>query len=119
MGPTASPPSSTVANDGGCSTLLDSGRPELEAKEAPTLPDSTTDHHQPSPAARARQSFLFSPDKLSFSCVPFSPVNLDSITPLKLSPVKQPHGSHRQMMETSESWWSTAILTPENSLKPF
>ena len=53
------------------------------------LPDSTTDLTTSSTSAASpisrRQSFLFSPDKFS---LPFSPCTLDSITPLKLSPVK-------------------------------
>lgn len=89
-------------------------KPELE-KEIPTLPDSTTDHpqHQRMTSPARRQSFLFSPDKLGFS-VPFSPVNLDSITPLNLSPVKAMHSRQR---EDLDMWWNqtTAQLTPENT----
>ena len=89
-------------------------KPEHE-KEIPTLPDSTSDH-QPSQRMSSpsrRTSFLFSPDKLGFS-VPFSPVNLDSITPLKLSPVKSIHSRQR---EDLDMWWSHAstALTPEST----
>jgi len=92
------------------------GWPKAEIdKEVPTLPDSTTDHppHQRISSPARRQSFLFSPDKLGFS-VPFSPVNLDSLTPLKLSPVK---GLHTRPRDDLELWWSgsSSQLTPETT----
>ena len=78
-----------------------------------TLPDSTTDHvvHMPRlPASPTRrQSFLFSPDKFS---VPFSPCNLDSITPLKLSPVKNLTSSTNKLHSEIDSWWSPSSFTP-------
>ena len=76
---------------------------------AGTLPDSTT---EPAPAlaasspARRQSSFLFSPDKFP---VPFSPCTLDSITPLKLSPVKSAASAARLQPELGlEAWWSPA-----------
>ena len=87
---------------------------EME-KEVATMPDSTTDHHphQKMISPSRRQSFLFSPDKLGFS-VPFSPVTLDSLTPLKLSPVKN---LHRGAREDLDLWWSqtTPDSTPRDS----
>ena len=75
------------------------------------VPDSTTDHvapHVSRPASPVRrQSFLFSPDKFS---VPFSPVNLDSITPLKLSPVK--HLSSSGVKPDLDSLWTPTHFTP-------
>ena len=72
---------------------------------------------------RPRTSFLFSPDKFS---LPFSPVALDSITPLRLSPLKAEEGG-------VGGWWTpprpansspprpplpgTASLTPNSSLE--
>ena len=80
--------------------------PAKEHGHVSTLPDSTTDHvassastRVSSPIRHPRHSFLFSPDKFP---VPFSPCNLDSITPLKLSPVKS------LANPSIESWWSPA-----------
>lgn len=101
-----------------CPPGLYPARPE----EAPSLPDSTTDHVQDTPR---RQSFLFSPDKLGFS-MPFSPASLDlaSITPLQLSPEKQ----GRRGRDDLEAWWtqagggalqpsaSTSSMSPESNL---
>ena len=84
--------------------------PRAEDSVSSALPDSTTDlttssTSAPSPISR-RQSFLFSPDKFS---LPFSPCNLDSITPLKLSPVKSL--AALRSCEQVDSWgcWSPAF----------
>ena len=96
-------------------------KPELleTVKDQPSmsiLPDSTTDHvpqvphvSRPPTSPNRRQSFLFSPDKFS---VPFSPCNLDSITPLKLSPVKNLTSSTNKLHNDIESWWSPSHFTP-------
>ena len=80
-----------------------------------TLPDSTTDHVSPSsarvssPIRHPRHSSLFSPDKFP---VPFSPCTLDSITPLKLSPVK-----NLTNFSALEPWWSPAASTHFTPMK--
>ena len=98
--------------------------PSKEPGHVSTLPDSTTDHVTTPSSTRVsspirhhpRHSFLFSPDKFS---MPFSPCNLDSITPLKLSPVK----NLINPASSIEPWWSPAAnrfpgslgLTPNTS----
>ena len=81
--------------------------------EEAALPDSTSDLSSTSSPVTRRQSFLFSPDKFS---LPFSPCNLDSITPLKLGPVK----GLASLKTEQDSWgWSPVPgslgLTPNTS----
>ena len=93
----------------GHQSYLPWSRPEATAdkKEVSALPDSTTDT-LPRPGSPARRtSFLFSPDKFP---LPFSPVNIDSITPLKLSPVK--HLSSKLQQDLDSYSWSPSTFTP-------
>ena len=95
-------------------------KPDLpsETKEhVSALPDSTSDHvatsvsgHVARHVSPRRHSFLFSPDKFS---VPFSPCNLDSITPLKLSPIKSLTSTASKLHDLDPSWCSPSnIYTP-------
>ena len=82
--------------------------PSWARTEEAALPDSTSDiSSTSSPLTSRRQSFLFSPDKFS---LPFSPCNLDSITPLKLSPVKS--AAALKSSEQVDTWGWSPAFTP-------
>ena len=78
--------------------------------DLPNLPDSTTDH-----AGTPRRKMIFSPSKLSFPGMPFTPgpMDLANITPIQFSPEK---AGRVGMQDELEAWWNsgnTNNLTPE------
>ena len=85
--------------------------------DLPNLPDSTTDH-----AGTPRRKMIFSPSKLSFPGMPFTPgaMDLANITPIQFSPEK---AGRAGMQDELEAWWNsgntntalTPELTPRNS----
>ena len=79
--------------------------------EIPNLPDSTTD-----PSGTPRRKMIFSPSKLSFPGMPFTPgpMDLANINPIQFSPEKA-----GRMPDDLEAWWNSGSnntsLSPGNN----